>query len=420
MFRGEGTFVLSHVATFPRGSFLTLLRFLIHPKKTPARSGATINASGDQGNNHDDHNQNESTDAAAQENRTVAAAAVGIQDPSVVAPAPVEEHPANAENQPPPPIAAALLHEADVAVPTPIQPIRPFPLAAAAENQPNQLPWRPPPVLDCIANGVDILPHDTISPFPARLLAEEDLPDRHGLHACPMCGARGLLSSPIESYRDGIYENDDGGRRREVINKNGMSVRAANALSDHAKEGNHAPFWFLKVSYHIKFKQDQGPLSAMVMKLLGNAARDFPLSRDCIHSDEALDISMSVIFSHAFAAASQGRIFDGLVPVYQTDNFNSSTHVKERACDMILEVRRNFLKFDHRKFKAGQPGLDRMSDGLFFQILALFFRRGLFWNPPHPALNGVDLKDVLVMKKTTKSGKVAKSRQKKPKNESTS
>ena len=74
---------------------------------------------------------------------------------------------------------------------------------------------------------------------------------------------------------------------------------------------------------------------------------------------------------------------------------------KNEAQDILTAIHQQLHGFDHIQFAKGAPdiGIEPMSSEEFYQFVNLFFRRGLYWEPPHPALVNLTFPDLALRKK---------------------
>jgi hypothetical protein len=74
---------------------------------------------------------------------------------------------------------------------------------------------------------------------------------------------------------------------------------------------------------------------------------------------------------------------------------------KKEAQDILTAIHQQLRGFDHIRFAKVAPdiGIEPMSSEEFYQFVNLFFRRGLYWEPPHPALVNLTFPDLALRKK---------------------
>lgn len=199
--------------------------------------------------------------------------------------------------------------------------------------------------------------------------APDPIDSMEGLYRCPLCCDQPfILPSPIHSKH--WWEKGD----------------TSEDLVTHCQVHQHAPFWFQ--TPNLQYLKDGMDLRFICQVLLSNAMEQHPLQDTCVFSRFAFYTALAEIFAHATAIALSGRkhLEQKMVP-----GSGNSSDWKKDVQKKLNEISKKMQRFDHFRWKNGFMGAPPLSDNAFYQITASFFRRGLFWSNPHPALIDIDM-----------------------------
>ena len=189
---------------------------------------------------------------------------------------------------------------------------------------------------------------------------------------CPLCGER--LGKPFKACLNQSYD------------------RTARAIK-HCNDSGHEYLWMLATSLPDDCKGESITLRGYIQRLLNEGAK----SCDPVPSvgpDQLLfRIGIARIMAHATALNGTNRFLD----LYGTKAERKS--FKEKASRILRTIDYAVTYHNYKVWIEGAPMLPSMPASKFYNAINLFFRQGLFWENPHPALINLTFPELYIKKR---------------------
>lgn len=130
------------------------------------------------------------------------------------------------------------------------------------------------------------------------------------------------------------------------------------------------------------FKCTKLTIQCYIQRLLFESVREMSISFDSRNASE-VQVEVASVLCYAICLADLGKRLK-----QYGDDGEAKKEFKNTARSALCTLYYHLRLFNHLKWLEGDPDNDipGMSHEQHVQCLNLFFRRGLYWSPPHPAL----------------------------------
>lgn len=202
-------------------------------------------------------------------------------------------------------------------------------------------------------------------------------------YQCPLCIAQGLG----DGYVLPVAVN--------LATLQSLSTRNKKTLVDHCISKQHGFFFFLCESWSMSIKRSQETLRNYMQKQLIAANTLFPISMKAAYFKDLFAEELAGAFGFAIGQAKIDRSIEG---------YENAAELRDEAASTLLKIMKAFLAFDHlRWFREVHVHPSGSQPRAFYlvNITNLFFRRGLYWTKPHPAILYIKFEDLTFPMKST-------------------